>query len=120
MKPKRGSFESKQYSFIRAALRKASYRWPERNEALKAARIGRGLYQCYVCKEGFRKGDYALDHIDPVVPATGFTNWHDFALRLYCKKENFAVICNICHQSKTLLEKNLRKVKKKVASKKKK
>ena len=36
-------------SFVIATLRRASYRWYSRTEALKNARVSRGLYKCESC-----------------------------------------------------------------------
>lgn len=110
-------------SFIIATLRRASYRWPARNEALRAARIERGLYQCAFCKQVFKKADIKLDHIAPVIDIEkGFTTWDDFINRLFCEKEGYQVLCTLDHDAKTSIEKNLRvqyrKDKKVVAKKK--
>lgn len=97
-------------SFIINTLRRASYRHPARNEALKAARIERGLYKCAMCTEIFPKKIIKLDHKDPVVnPVTGFTTWDDYIPRMFCEASGYQVICETCHDSKTAVERELRK-----------
>lgn len=100
-------------SFIASALRAASYRWPPKYEARKAALVERGIYRC----EGYKRDAHNVaaklvnvDHIEPVVdPKTGFTTWDDFIARLFCEKENFQVLCLTCHKNKSKDEKGQRK-----------
>lgn len=96
--------------FIIATLRRASYRWPERNKALARARVERGLYKCESCGIVTKKANIQLDHTRPVIPVTGFTNWDDYITRLFCKASDFSVICKACHIVKTSIEAKLRKI----------
>jgi len=96
-------------SWLISTLRRASYRWPPRTEAFKAARVERGLYKCEMCTGIFPKKEIKLDHIQPVVPVTGFTTWDDFINRLFCEASGYQVICETCHSSKTAIERELRK-----------
>ena len=96
-------------NWITSTLRRASYRWPPRNEALKKARVDRGLYQCAVCQECFSQKDIKIDHIQPVVSLKeGFTTWDDFMERLFCDVEGFQILCDPCHDAKTAIEDTLR------------
>jgi hypothetical protein len=107
--PKRKAFNLK--SFVIATLRSASYRYPARSEALKRARIDRGLYQCEHCKEAFKRDLVVLDHKNPVVEiSAGFTTWDDYINRMFCPVEGFSVLCSTCHDSKSLIEREMRKV----------
>lgn len=95
--------------FLIPVLRRASLRWKPRNEALKAARVDRGLYKCASCQELFGPKDIVLDHIEPVVPLTGDTySWHDFVNRLFVSSEKYQVLCHPCHDTKSLIEDNIR------------
>jgi 5-methylcytosine-specific restriction endonuclease McrA len=111
--------DSKFKSFIISLLRRGTYRWKPRNECLKAAKVAYGKYQCNICKQIFRKKDITLDHIEPVVPVTGFTTFDDYIIRMYPQKEGFQVICKVEHSIKTKRENLERKEnrKKKKASK---
>lgn len=107
---------SKKYNlkaFIIATLRRASYRWPARQEALKLARIERGLYKCNICSKTFKKQDIRIDHIDPVVAISGFTDWNDYINRMFCDESGLQVICSFDHDIKTKIEKEARKIHKK-------
>ena len=85
-----------------AQLRRISYRWPPRNEAMKKARVDRGQYKCAKCKKVFHRSLIQLDHIKPVVdPKTGFTTWDKFIKRLFCGEDGFQVLCKDCHKKKT-------------------
>ncbi len=68
-------------------LRRLSYMWPPRNEAKKLARVARGQYECNKCKKVFGPKEVVLDHINPVVPLTGFENLGSFVESLFCKVE---------------------------------
>lgn len=105
-KPKRSNLKS----FIINALRRATYRWPPRNDALKTSRKQKGLYECASCNEYFKNKEICLDHIQPVVdPRTGFTTWDDYIEKMFPEKEGFQVLCKRCHDVKTGLEDEMRK-----------
>lgn len=100
--------------FAVQALRRASYRWPNRSKALFNARVSRGLYECAHCKLQFKKKEVQLDHILPVVDIKdGFIDFDTFIKRLFCSVDNFAVLCKQCHSNKTQIENELRKINKK-------
>jgi hypothetical protein len=95
--------------FVIATLRRASYRWSGRTEAMTAARVHRGVYSCSCCAGLFGRQEIQLDHTDPVVPVEGWDNWEGFITRLYCDASGYSVMCRPCHKSKTFLENELRK-----------
>jgi hypothetical protein len=41
------------------------------------------------------------DHIDPVIPLTGFDSWDGVIKRLYCEADGFQALCKACHKVKT-------------------
>ena len=99
-------------SFIKSALRKASTRWPPGYGALNDAFVGSAInpesgrmckhYKCAVCGESFPAKRVAKDHIVPVIdPKTGFTTWDEVIKRMFCEKEGYQVLCDICHDQKT-------------------
>lgn len=93
-------------TFIVGVLRRATFKWPARTEALQAARVSRGNYKCNICKDdGFGPKDIVLDHIQPAVdPKHGWTTYDDFIQRLFCDAEGFQVICSGCDFVKTHTE----------------
>lgn len=96
--------------FLVPVLRRATYRWSARSEALKESRKDRNSYECAMCKERFKNNQVVLDHILPVVdPKHGFTTWDDYINRMFPEKEGFQVLCNTCHDIKTELEDEMRK-----------
>lgn len=96
--------------FLIPVLRRATYRWPARSEALKDSRKERNSYECAICKDRFKNDEVVLDHIVPVVdPKLGFTDWDDYINRMFPEKEGFQVLCNDCHDIKTELEDEMRK-----------
>ncbi len=96
-------------SFIVNLLRRGTYRHPARNEALKAARVSRGMYKCAMCGEIFPKKVITIDHIKPAVPVTGFTTWDDYIIRMFPEASGYQVLDRTCHDSKTHTENILRK-----------
>ena len=104
--PKRANLKR----FLISILRRATYRWPPRSEALKEGRKDRNAYECAMCKDVYKNNQIVLDHIDPVVdPRNGFTTWDDYVDRMFPEKEGFQVLCSSCHDIKTELEDEMRK-----------
>jgi len=96
-------------SFLIPTLRRASLRWYARNQAYKDARLVRGVYICAGCKEQVGRKEIIVDHINPVVPVDkGFTNWHDYIIRMFCEPAGFQILCNKCADKKTEEEDALR------------
>ena len=96
--------------FLVPVLRRATYRWPARSDALKDSRKERNSYECAMCKEIFKNNEVVLDHIVPVLdPKLGFRIWDDYINRMFPEKEGFQVLCSSCHDIKTELEDEMRK-----------
>lgn len=103
-------YEADLKRFLIPVLRRASYRWISRSEALKISRVDRGLYECAECKGHFRRCDINIDHIEPVVSLEeGFENWDKYIRRMFPVVQGFQVLCSSCHEVKTDLEKEMRK-----------
>ena len=96
-------------------LRQICYMWAPRTEALRAAKVGWGKYVCADCLETCPRKEVAIDHIEPVVPVTGWVNWDDEINRLFCKKEGFQILCKPCHKIKTNKENAERRIHRKAA-----
>jgi len=94
-----------QLSFSRQALRRASYRWGPRNEAIKAARVARGLYKCAKCGSIVPNKDKELDHVESVIRADGDRqSLGEFAGRLFAPVTGWQILCIPCHRTKSELE----------------
>lgn len=94
--------DKEQLAFARAALRRASYRWPPRNEAIKRARVGRGIYVCEECKGLLEAKEVERDHKVPVIRTRGKNQTlGEFAARLFAPVDGWTVLCNACHRAKT-------------------
>ena len=92
-------------------LRRASYRSPARNEALKKARISRGLYVCNSCGHEFKRREVQVDHIKSVVSELGFQNFDEYINNLFCDVNNLQVLCKPCHRVKSQTENKKRRKK---------
>lgn len=122
-KPRNGGewTEARYHGFIKSALRSASQRWGPRNQCIKNARVARGLYKCECCgKVGpptlppppgkkRRVKNILADHIDPIVPVTGFDSWDAVIERLFCELDGFQALCHECHSVKSKQENEARK-----------
>lgn len=105
--------ESKYINFIKNQLRSGSRKWSPIQKCKSRARVERGLYRCESCGEvvaptifdedkAKRVNNIFVDHIIPIVdPAVGFTNFDDFAKRLYCNSDNLQLLCGACHKVKS-------------------
>ena len=87
-------------------MRKGTYKWRPRNEALSEARVERGKYRCAGCKEIVGRKEIQIDHKDPVVdPKVGWVSLDLYAERMFCEKENLQALCKTkCHSEKSRLE----------------
>ena len=102
--------EAKWKSFIKNQLRSATRKWAPISDCLKNARVQRGLYECAECeqhvpttvKEGARRTkNVFVDHIEPIVPVTGWISWDSCIERMFCEAKNLQLLCKSCHDSKS-------------------
>ena len=98
--------DKKMESKIKSALRQIwRYHSEDRRHALKAT-------SCAYCKSPRGKTEkYDCDHVQPIVPTTGWDSWDGYIDRLF---EGLMVgICKKCHAKKTKLENDKRRKNKK-------
>ena len=108
------------------ALRKASYRWPARQAALrhagvtkeeyqkkpgeKVSKLVRNFYACAKCDLRFSRKGVSIDHIEPVVnPKTGWEGFDEYIRRMFCSESGFQLLCGPCHDAKTKKENTVRR-----------
>lgn len=124
MKRQKKAMEWTPHKFLVADARKRWRYSPARNEALKAAKLDVATWQCskcsaivgnikYITKRGRKasKVDGAVDHIIPVGKQP--RDWDDYPAyyrRMFCPKENLAFLCSKCHDAKTAIEREERKL----------
>lgn len=98
-------------AFLIQNLRRISYKWHQRSQAVKSARVDRGKYKCAKCGKICGTGEFAVDHINPVVdPVEGFTTWDNYIARMFVKAEQYQILCKRpCHSDKTREEKEIRR-----------
>jgi 5-methylcytosine-specific restriction endonuclease McrA len=97
-------------SWLVNKLRRISYQFPERKQAIKDARVERGKYKCAKCEGIFKPGEFQLDHVIPVIdPHEGFMDWNNFIERLFCDVSGWNILCLNCHNIKTLYENEIRR-----------
>lgn len=98
-------------AFIVSLLRRGTFKFPFRNEAMKLARVEYGRYLCNMCKQVVWRRDVKVDHITPAVGIEGFVDWNTYIDRMYPQDVNaFQVLCNDCHKIKTKQEVDARKL----------
>lgn len=124
--------DSKTKGKIINAVRRLSFSHRPRNEAKAKQKRGPATWQCESCDAvvytGKKKeipaevletypdaifGKVELDHKVEVVPLEGFPNgkwdWNIFLENLFCDVGGFQVLCSPCHDTKSYMEKEIRK-----------
>lgn len=98
-------------NFIISQLRGSFRKYPIKYEVLREAATEKKVnpdtgrvaqhYRCNGCKKEFVQSSVQVDHIVPVMKATGFDTWDDYIHSLFCSKDNLQVLCLGCHRIKT-------------------
>lgn len=111
--------QSRYESFVKSVLRAGSRKWPPKYKVLNEAKCGKRInessgrlaehYTCAACGNSFPAKLVVVDHREPVVPITGFSEWDTVIRRMYCSAENLQVVCKECHRVKTKQENEERK-----------
>lgn len=107
-------------SYIKGGLRSISVRWPPRYGVLNAACTGQQInpksgrlakhYRCNKCKGVFPAKEVEVNHIESVVPLSGFTTWDEVIKRMFCEAEGLEVVCKPCHKLISQQERDERKL----------
>jgi 5-methylcytosine-specific restriction endonuclease McrA len=105
--------ESAFWTFIRSALRQKSRWWKPITECkMKSRRAYKGPnkrqkfeYQCNTCKKWFPEKQINVDHIVGAGSLNCSADLAGFVDRLFCEQDNLQVLCEVCHNHKTQLEK---------------
>ena len=114
--------EAKFHSFIMTQLRGATRKWAPISDCQKAARVRRGWYKCNICKQEVpntilkdrkRVKNVFVDHIEPIVPVTGWVSWDHCVDSMFSEEGNLQLACRSCHSIKTADEAALRKLNRK-------
>lgn len=113
--------ESRFHSFVKSGLRSLSQKWPPKYRVLSKAYTGTEInpasgrlakrYRCASCKSTFVAKDVEVNHIEPVVPTTGFDSWDNIIERLFCEESGLEVLCRPCHKIRTQEENKGRRAK---------
>ena len=96
-------------NFVMQTLRRGTYRWVYGHVAAKRASTGEhGFKFCESCKGTFRSKDVEKDHVEPVIPVTGFKSWDETIARMFVKSTGYQILCLQCHDNKTKIENQMR------------
>ena len=102
--------DAKYKSFIKNQLRGATRKWAPIQDCLRNARVKRGFYLCAGCgehvtntiKQGAKRvKNVFVDHIEPIVPTTGWISWDSCIERMFCEADNLQLLCKECHDKKS-------------------
>lgn len=106
------------HNWVMKLLRRGGATFPNREAAFRKAyagkfkntRTGRMAmhYFCADCEAMFPKHMCQADHIEPVVPVTGWVSWDDTVGRLFIPVEGYQILCKECHYKKSSSENKLR------------
>lgn len=101
-------------NFVIVGLRKLSFKWPTRYEAIRLARVSRGVYRCKKCGVEGKLKDFDVDHVVPVVGKNGFTTFDEYIERLLPDSPSgWQLLCKACHLEKSNKENKRRKKRRK-------
>ena len=110
------------HNWVLSLLRRGSATFPNRALAYKKAHAGRfknpktdrlsAHYTCASCAGIFPSSQVEADHIEPVIPVTGWESWDDTVSRLFCSVDGYQILCKDCHVLKSAEENKLRPRKK--------
>lgn len=90
------------------AIRKIWFYSPLRREVLTNAKVG-DKFRCNQCDELFEK--VQIDHINPIVSLQeGFEDWNSYIGSTFCDIANLQALCEQCHQTKSMIEREKRKI----------
>jgi len=93
--------------YIFSALRRI-FGWTARKTALAKGKSGINKYPCQHCGTVCASRDIHVDHIDPVMPLTGWDGkWTEYIQRMF--KGETQLLCKRCHLKKTHEEREIRK-----------
>lgn len=120
------TFNLKQY--LKNGIRRLSYRHPQRSEAAKLVRIPapadwpnkrvKWVAPCAICKQLFELGDMQVDHINPIIPISGWPeapkselyehngmpDMNVLVYRTFVSADKLQLVCTIDHKVKSKLE----------------
>lgn len=106
-------------AFIMSVLRSGTRRWPAKWDILEDAKTEKKInpktgrlaqmYKCASCTEEYTSKEVEVDHIDPVVPISGFISWDNVIERIFCTADKLQVLCTTCHKKKSKIENKHRK-----------
>lgn len=116
--------ESAFWSFIRSTLRRASRYWKPIQECKKASRRAykgsnnrqKFEYECSKCHNWFPEKQISVDHIEPVGRLNSAQDLPIFVENLFCEINNLRVLCDPCHDAKTIIDKENIKLNKQIKS----
>lgn len=121
-------------AYMKNAVRRLSYRFPSRSEAWKAVRIPRPddwpnkrvqwVAPCIACKKLFEQSDTQCDHIEPIIPVSGWPlapqsplyelglddkDMNVLVYRTFVCASKLQIMCKTCHKIKSKEENDRRK-----------
>lgn len=123
-------FNLRQY--LKNGVRRLSYRYPSRGLALKNAQIPapadwpnkrvKWVYRCVKCTDLYEQKFTQMDHIEPIIPVTGWpeapkSDLYDhrgmpdmnvLVYRCFVAPEKYQVLCKPCHKEKSRNENKMR------------
>jgi hypothetical protein len=124
-------FNLRQY--LKNGVRRLSYRYPARSEAIKLHRIPapsdwpnkrvKWVCRCAICEKIFELSDMQADHIEPIIPLTGWPeapkselykhnggpDMNVLVYRCFVDPHDYQILCKPCHKEKSKNENKTRK-----------
>src|ERR1035441_5574068 len=87
------AFKKFRHNFVLQTLRRGTYRWAFGHLAAKRQSVEHGYKRCESCQGVFATKDTEKDHIEPVIPVTGFKSWDETISRMFEKSTGYQILC---------------------------
>lgn len=106
------------HGFFMGLIRHGLMRWKPKHQCIKNSATTKRTnpitgrlcmyHRCCHCGGEFNAMNMRADHIELLVPLTGFVSWDDTFARAFVEVEGFQAVCVGCHQVKSGEERKIR------------
>lgn len=116
---------AKERGLLKGAIRRVFSRSELRREVLEAGVVAHSdpkrkrvktWVKCAECGGLDAKSNVQVDHLQPVVPVTTTLEamtWDELVDRIWCDKKNLQILCEVCHNVKSVKENAVRRANRK-------
>ena len=106
------------HGFFMGLIRHGLMRWKPKHQCIKNSATEKRtnpdtgrlcmFHRCNRCGGEFVAKNMRADHIEPLVPLTGFDSWDETFARAFVEVGGFQAVCVGCHKEKSGAERKVR------------